>query len=422
MIGHSRYTLRYIALITLFLSACQAAFPSVTSSPVQVTFVPILSSPSPTPTQLSAPEVRWTFQTEGAVWGTATVNNGIVYIGSDDGNLYAIDANTGNLKWKFPTEGLVRSHPAILNNLVFITSDDGYLYGIDTQSSEQVWKVDIGNLSDPEPRENPGVVPDPTIFDFIQSSPIVSGGHIFIGSADGKVFAVEAKTGDFIWTYQTGQKIRATPAVEGDVVYVGSWDGIVYALSASTGRGLWQTPIGGQVQSTSLVTNGLVYTASRKASVVALEAATGKVRWEYSYGKNMWVESSPQLAGDLLFIGSSGNRNVVGLNAQSGELYTNFPGLNFFWSTPFIDNALLYIGAEAFISDGGTGGLCSFEIPTKIDYENRGMIKLRWIFPVKETLMPDGNWAGVVSSPVIDRGLIFFGGLDGMVYALSEVQ
>ena len=69
----------------------------------------------------------------------------------------------------------------------------------------------------------------------MDSSPAVAGGVVFVGSYDGKVYALNASTGALIWSYTTGASVFSSPAVAGGVVYVGSDDRKVYALNASTG-------------------------------------------------------------------------------------------------------------------------------------------------------------------------------------------
>jgi eukaryotic-like serine/threonine-protein kinase len=400
---------RFLLLnVCLVLGACQ---------PKSVTIVPS-PPPAPTETPYAAPgfQLQWTYPTGGAIWGAPAISDGTVCFGSDDHNLYAIEAQTGLLEWKFGTQGLVRSRPAIVAGLVYFTSDDGYMYAVDAQSGNQAWRVDIGNFSESEQRENPGTNPDPTGFDYLQSSPIVVDGWVYVGSADGKVYALAADTGNIKWMFETGQKVRATPTADVGIVYIGSWDGTVYALDALTGQARWQTPLGGQIQTTALVANGRVYTASRKASVVALDTQTGEKKWEYDYGYNNWVESSPVLMGGIIYIGSSGNKYVLGLDSQTGELLTAYMDQVFFWSTPAIKDNMLYIGAAAFTQNPAVGGLFSLEIPSD---RNPLPIELKWHLPVSETLMPDGNWAGVASSPVAGDGIIYFGGLDGKLYAIS---
>jgi hypothetical protein len=73
---------------------------------------------SPVSTTVPTPEPVWIFQTGAAIWGMPAISNGTVYFGSDDGNLYTVDAQNGSLRWKFLTQGIVRSRPAIVGELV----------------------------------------------------------------------------------------------------------------------------------------------------------------------------------------------------------------------------------------------------------------------------------------------------------------
>lgn len=72
------------------------------------------------------------------------VANGKVYFGSGDGNVYAVDAETGTLQWKFPTKDVVHSSPAVVNGVVYIGSWDSYLYAIDAESGQQKWAFKSG--------------------------------------------------------------------------------------------------------------------------------------------------------------------------------------------------------------------------------------------------------------------------------------
>jgi eukaryotic-like serine/threonine-protein kinase len=72
--------------------------------------------------------VKWKFQTNGRVISSPAVEDGLVYVGSMDKNLYAVDQQTGALKWKFAAEGPVGSSPALAGGIVYFASDDGKFY------------------------------------------------------------------------------------------------------------------------------------------------------------------------------------------------------------------------------------------------------------------------------------------------------
>ena len=364
------------------------------------------------------PEPLWTFQTADAIWGTPSVGNRTVYIGSDDGNLYAVAAQTGNLMWKFASQGIIRSQPAIDGGLVYIASDDGCLYAVNAQDGTQAWRTDIGNALARDVRESLGTNTSPTGWDYKQSSPIVAEGRVYVGSLNGKVYALARDTGQVTWTYQTGGKVRSTPLFDNGTLYVGSWDKYSYALDAQTGQLRWKTFVGGEVQSTALVANNLVYTASRKASVIALDSKTGEAQWEYSYGTNMWVESSPVLANGTVYIGSSASKWILGLESASGEYLTAFKSQAFHWSTPAIADRMLFIGGASYRAERNAGGLYGFQL---VDGAFASADHAQWYFPIEKTMEAQGSWSGVASSPVIEDGVIYIGALDGKLYGIRTV-
>jgi len=98
----------------------------------------------------------------------------------------------------------------------------------------------------------------------------VANGVVFIGGGtDNNVYALKAKTGHKLWSYQTGNWVGSSPAVANGIVYVGSLDGNVYALNASTGAKLWSYTTGNAVESSPAVANGMVYVGSDDGKVYA---------------------------------------------------------------------------------------------------------------------------------------------------------
>jgi outer membrane protein assembly factor BamB len=339
----------------------------------------------------------------------------VAYIGSDDGSLYAVDARTGQMQWKFDTGGIVRSTPSIAEGSAFIASDDGNVYAVNIQDGTQIWKTDIGNAFPREEREVLGNSPSPTGYDYRQSSPVFANGLVYVGSYDGNVYALAANDGKVIWTFKTGEKVRATPTIVNDVVYIGSWDKKSYALEASTGKLLWETPVYGQVQTTALVVDDLVITASRKASVQALNIDTGELVWEFEYGPNNWVESSPTLAGDKIVIGSSGARRVIALDYKTGKIFWSFSSEAFNWSTPLPVGNTVYIGGAAY-QNPAKGALFVLKVSDQVVHPTID----RRIFSILETLEPSGEVNGVAGSPVMVDGILYFGALDGRLYAVRD--
>ncbi len=89
-------------------------------------------------------KLNWRFKTEGRIFSSPAVMDGIVYIGSEDSNLYAVNAETGALIWKFKTGGQVSSSPAVYKQTVYFTSYDGHCYAVDVITGKEKWNFKTG--------------------------------------------------------------------------------------------------------------------------------------------------------------------------------------------------------------------------------------------------------------------------------------
>src|SRR5207248_9606607 len=93
------------------------------------------------------------------------VANGVVYVGSDDSNVYALNASDGSMKWKFVTGSVVQFSPSVANGVVYISSSDGNVYAVNAADGSQIWQFTATSQ-------------------FTNSTPAVANGMVFFGSAD----------------------------------------------------------------------------------------------------------------------------------------------------------------------------------------------------------------------------------------------
>ncbi len=101
----------------------------------------------------------WQYTTGDQIFfASPTVANGVVYTGSDDQNVYALNASTGALLWRYTTAGLVHSSPAVANGTVYVGSDDHKLYALNAASGVLKWTYSTGNQIYSSPTVNLGVV------------------------------------------------------------------------------------------------------------------------------------------------------------------------------------------------------------------------------------------------------------------------
>lgn len=295
-----------------------------------------------------------------------SVAEGIVYVAGGDGNAYAVREETGDLLWSYPAGGT--SSPAISEDTVYFSTQGACsLLALERETGTLQWCY-------------PG--------QSVPSSPTFAYGRVYFGSFDDNVYALDAKTGDQLWQFPTGNVITSTPAVFNGVVYVGSWDGSLYALNADTGSLLWTYNTGTNAFS-PVVANNTVFVSSY-SGFYALDARTGALRWTYVAGGPPF--SSPAVANGVVYVGTQGG-GVRALDVITGKLVWNqVPPVN--PSSPSVANGVVYVGAAdnsvyAFNVDRG------FQVWT---YQTGGV---------------------VASSLTIVDGTVYFVSEDGNLYAFG---
>jgi outer membrane protein assembly factor BamB len=269
-------------------------------------------------------QTLWSHTTGSYVESSPAVADGVVFVGSDDWKVYALNASTGALVWNYTTGGYVYSSPAVAGGVVYVGSLDDRVYALNASTGALIWNYKTGSS--------------------VASSPAVAGGTVYVGSTDGKVYALNASTGALLWSYTTsGSVYYSSPAVAGGNVYVGSYDHRVYALNASTGALLWNYTTGKYVDSTPAVAGGMVFVGSDDGRVYALNASTGDLVWSYTTGG--YASSSSAVASGTVFVGSTDGR-VYALNASTGALIWSYTTGSYVDSSPAIADGVVFVGSE----------------------------------------------------------------------------
>jgi outer membrane protein assembly factor BamB/tRNA A-37 threonylcarbamoyl transferase component Bud32 len=155
---------------------------------------------------------KWGYRTRRPVTSSPIVDSeeGIAYVGSADGYMYALDASSGYSSWRFRTNGPIISSPTIEGDLLYFGSADGHIYAINAQTSREKWKF---------------ATDKPVI-----ASPVVYQGAVYIGSTDEHFYCIDAITGKERWKFKAGSAITSTACIANDVILFGSLDKTLYAL------------------------------------------------------------------------------------------------------------------------------------------------------------------------------------------------
>jgi outer membrane protein assembly factor BamB len=253
--------------------------------------------------------LKWKAPTDGAVLAGPAVAQGIVCIGSTDTKIYGLDATSGNVVWTVPGMNMFQSQTATDGKNFFVGGWDNHFRCIDAKSGKLKWDLVLGrktaakNFSPFAPAITSPAVGDGKVFvstnDGIlhallidkngeeawqvdwkkmgYSSPLYHDGYIYCGLSDeGKVFCVDANTGQMKWTAETGSVIYDSSfcfggSGGGGNVFIGCVSGVLSAINAESGKIEWQYRLGpGHLLGSPVADEKNVYMGSMSGKVVAL--------------------------------------------------------------------------------------------------------------------------------------------------------
>ena len=236
---------------------------------------------------------------------------------------------------------------------------------------------------------------------YVRSSPAVVDGVVYVGSWPPMVHAVDAESGEQLWTVDTDGPVLTAPAVADGVVYATSSEGTVYAIDTDGGTVLWSEPIGEPLTSPRIVA-GELYVGSEDGSLYALEPADGSELW--SFDTERQIKTTPAVSNGVVYVatspksGQSGGEKVYAIDVTSGtELWSADEPM-------MVDTALTVVDGVVYVADF-SGTVHAYDAG-------------------------DGTWlwdAGVSSSainaaPTVAEDVVYVGSDDNHVYALDAAD
>ena len=263
------------------------------------------------------------------------------------------DAPLRDPAWTSAVGASVWSDVAAAHGLVFIGADDGRLHALDARSGAQHW---IYTADGP-----------------FRSGSTVAGERLYVTSDDGVLHCLGARDAKVLWRIRVNRdravRLPATDPkskydVHGaavrlvrDTVFVGTHEGRVLALEAGDGRPRWTFSTGDRIVATPFFADGQVLVGSFDGKVYALDAATGVLRW--AFNAKAPVTSTPTRVGDVVVVGSRAY-DIWGLDAATGRpRWNHYVWFSWIESSPAIAGRAAYVGssdaAKIFAFDAVTG-------------------------------------------------------------------
>ena len=298
----------------------------------EITLEAIISSPGRITMLFSvevSPEILWLiFHHDMEKSGKTKVTNGVIYIGSNDANLYALNSD-GSLRWKYLVEGAygyIDASPAVDDvHVIYIgqKSPPYYFYAINNDATLK-WKYASNT-------------------DFYCGVAIdLKQETIYAINYYGIVYAFN-KNGGLKWTYDAGSYVyESNPTIDSDsVVYFGNSASYLYALNPN-GTMKWRYVAGGAIVHGPSVSDDTIYFGSLDYNLYALNK-NGTMKWKYLTGGA--VRCDPAIDDDGIIYFGSDDGYVYALNPD-GTLKWRYATGNYIWPTPAIGaNKTIYAGS-----------------------------------------------------------------------------
>ncbi len=274
-------------------------------------------------------ELRWLREVLGVASAPPLVVDGVVYVSGEfwdehtprTGVVFALDASGGDELWRYDIPrgswNELWADPVLASGMVYVGSFNGRMHALDAVTGELRWSFAAG--------------------DVIRCLAVVVQDTVYFGSKDQHVYALDAATGDPRWRYETAGELWVGPVVAGGLVYQGPGDPHLHALDTATGKLRWRHTRDAHRWSLLVVADAVVYaTANRDFSnayrqgadlerirhhgcVSALDARTGRLLWEY---RTTGDASRPVVVDDVVYVSAGDERSYPDFELKGiGELY-----------------------------------------------------------------------------------------------------
>ena len=319
---------------------------------------------------------------------TPTVAGGRVYVGANDGALYALDAATGALIWRFETKAEIMGQPLVVAGSIFFGNGDGKLFCLDL-GGQQRWVFTTTSDTGPWP---------------VYGTPVWADGLVLVGANDGAFYALDAVTGEQRWANrEASYTIESRPWVQNGVVYYTAWDQYVYAVNIADGSLKWKCRGVGSEEATGakayyspadghpVLAGGKIWVADRAYKLSIIDAQTGRRVGRGDSISQVGVSEDRQ----SVYLRST-DGPLIKVNAVTGAVVWSADcGLNVIPSAPMEQGGMVYVSSAR--------GLVSAV--------NAADGSIAWQYQATPRLY-------VMSDLTVANGLACISGLDGSLTAL----
>jgi polyvinyl alcohol dehydrogenase (cytochrome) len=391
-------------------------------------------------TDVPSLKVKWAFgfPTGRTAYGQPTVVGGRVYTGSNDGTIYALDANTGCIYWIYRAKALVRSGVVVgPDKRAYVGDLDANFYAIDTETGKLIWQKKL----DDQPFAR--ITGTPKLFDARLYVPIASqeenaGANPIYPCCKfrGNVVALEARTGAEVWRAYTSPEPKPTGIGKNGVQFYGP-----------SGATIWSSPTIDEKRKLIYVMTGNGYSdpdIKTADAIVAVDLKSGKVRWSTQASPDMFnwdcgsregggncpVNHGPDVdfGSSAVLLDAGGGKQVLVAGQKSGVVHAFDPDQNgkIVWQTRVGKGSVLGGVLWGIAGYKGVAYVPLSDMDRRKPESGGGLFaldasngKILWTTPPPKPacLGKPGCTAAQLAPPSLIEGVVFAGSMDGHMRA-----
>ena len=232
-------------------------------------------------------------------------------------------------KWQYKVGDWVIASPAVVNGVVYVggfvdrPGRQGRMVALQAATGEAIWTADFTHE--------------------IVSSPVVLDGKLlYLGYQTG-IVALDCKTGRRVWEFSTKGEVVCGPGAWRRIVFFGGSDGRLYGIHPQSGQQMWAFRCRGEIFSSPAFWNGTVYVGSSDHRLYAVNGTTGRVVWEFVAGGE--IPGAPAFADERVYAGSA-DRRIYCVDAPTGQKLWEYQTESEIHSSPAIGNDTVYVGSR----------------------------------------------------------------------------
>ncbi|MBN2531594.1 MAG: PQQ-binding-like beta-propeller repeat protein [Spirochaetales bacterium] len=243
------------------------------------------------------PQLLWTYKTGDAVRSTPVISGNMVFTGSDDGGLYALDLLTGKKIWVFTTEDAIEAPPLLAFDTLYFGTLGGVFYAVDMATGRAKWQYNT----------------DAQISGSANYTTEQKGKKklIVFGSYDNNLYCLDALTGKKIWSFKAKSYINGAASLYNQSFVFGGCDAMIRVIRAWDGKELFHIDAGSYIPGSVAVNGDYAFAGHYGNKLICIDLVKKKISWEFGDKE----EGAPFFSSP-----ASGNGNVL-IASEDGILY-----------------------------------------------------------------------------------------------------